>query len=565
MKTDRNAYRMKLQKQLQEKGQKATPVQLDQHIMALERAAAMLEVIKTIQDMGGNARYIVCDVTNRQAVGEAINEIKSSTDHVDYFIHAAGIEKSRKIESKSSEEVEQTVSVKADGFYLPFRALEKANLLPRSVVFFSSVAGRFGNSGQTDYSAANDMLSKFAAWLPSQYPDMKAISIDWGAWGELGMASRGNVPMLMERAGIEMLKPASAAPMVRKALELGLSGEYVVAGSLGMLSSSCEDNCGVDVGAANVALRAGKPFHKMFSHLTRFSIDQGVRLETELDPTQESYLHDHKINGIPVLPGVIGIEGFSVAAKYIASVLGSNNELFEVDRLENVHFLAPFKFYGNKPRTIQWNAVAFRTREGIKVEATLESDTTRRNGDVEHLLHFTANVFLLPGEHKSEQVVNPPQWSGKNLISSADIYKLFFHGPSFQVLESAQVNNGTLLGKFNKKLVEMTADDPILFATPLLIEMCFQTASLYEVGATGTLALPQSVGTLKLFKQPLNSIAIYAEVKPHQNSYSFDVRVVDAKGNVFLELTDYRTSALPYPAEEHLVDPLKKLVTAANQ
>jgi hypothetical protein len=40
---------------------------------------------------------------------------------------------------------------------------------------------------------------------------------------------------------------------------------------------------------------------------------------------------------------------------------------------------------------------------------------------------------------------------------------------------------------------------------------------------------------------------------------------VDAKGNVFLELTDYRTSALPYPAEEHLVDPLKKLVTAANQ
>jgi len=334
IKTDRNAFRMKLQKQLQEEGQKATPVQLDQHIMALERAAAMLEVIKTIQDTGGNARYIVCDVTNRQAVEEAINEIKNSTDHVDYFIHAAGIEKSRKIESKSSEEVEQTVSVKADGFYLPFRALEKANLLPRSVVFFSSVAGRFGNSGQTDYSAANDLLSKFAAWLPSQYPGMKAISIDWAAWGELGMASRGNIPMLMERAGIELLKPASAAPMVRKALELGLSGEYVVAGSLGMLSNSCEDNCGVDVGAANVALRAGKPIHKMFSHLTRFSIDQGVRLEAELDPAQESYLHDHKINGIPVFPGVKGIEGFSVVAKYIASVLGSNNGLFEVDRLE---------------------------------------------------------------------------------------------------------------------------------------------------------------------------------------------------------------------------------------
>jgi len=128
----------------------------------------------------------------------------------------------------------------------------------------------------------------------------------------------------------------------------------------------------------NVALRAGKPIHKMFSHLTRFSIDQGVRLEAELDPAQESYLHDHKINGIPVFPGVKGIEGFSVVAKNIASVLSSNNGLFEIDRLENVYFLAPLKFYGNKPYTIQWNAMAFRTNEGVKVAATLESDITRR-------------------------------------------------------------------------------------------------------------------------------------------------------------------------------------------
>jgi hypothetical protein len=38
---------------------------------------------------------------------------------------------------------------------------------------------------------------------------------------------------------------------------------------------------------------------------------------------------------------------------------------------------------------------------------------------------------------------------------------------------------------------------------------------------------------------------------------------VDAKGNVFLELTDYRTVALPYQADEQLVNPLKKLAAAA--
>ena len=567
LKSDRNAYRKKLQKQLQEKGEKATPVQLDQHIMAMERVAATLEMIDAIQSLGGSASYILCDVTNQDAVDAAIGQIKKSTDHVDYFIHAAGMEKSRKIESKSAEETEQTVAVKADGFYLTFRALEKANLLPRSVVFFSSLAGRFGNSGQTDYSAANDMLSKFAVWLPGQYPGMKAISIDWGAWDEVGMASRGNIPRLMERAGIEMLKPSSAAPMVRKALEFGLSGEFVVAGSLGLLSATCEDNCGLDVDSANAALRSGQPIYKMSSRLTGFSTEHGVRLEVELDPTQELYLQDHKINGIPVLPGVIGIEGFSIASRHIASVLGSNNGLFEVDRLENVQFLAPFKFYGDHARTVQWNAVAFRTGEGIKVEATLESDITRRNGGVEHFLHFTGNVYLLPGEHGEQEMVEPPQWNEKNLVTAKDIYKLYFHGPSFQVLESAQASHGMLLGKFNKESIQIADHEPSRFATPLLIEMCFQTAGLYEAGASGTLALPQSVGTLKLFKQPLNGLAIYAEVKPRREGerYSFDARVVDAKGNVFLELTDYRTVALPYKADEQLVNPLKKLAAAASE
>lgn len=566
LKSDRDAFRLALQKRLQAGGEKATPVQLENRIMALERAAATREMMETIRSLGGQAHYIVCDVADLQAVENAVNEVKSMTDRVDVFIHAAGIEKSRKIESKSLEEFEQTLSVKVDGFVNLFKTLERVGRLPGSIVFFSSVAGRFGNAGQTDYSAANDTLSKLSYWLPVVYPAMKAVSLDWGAWAEVGMASRGNIPMLMERAGIEMLKPAQAAPMVRRALELGLTGEYVVAGALGALET-CSDDCGVDVAAANQALRAGDPIHKMFSHVTGYNVDEGIRLEAELDPAQEFYLHDHMINGVPVLPGVMGIEGFSIAAKHIVSVLGSSRAGFEVTRLENVQFLAPFKFYGNKPRTIQWKAAALRTREGIRVDASLESDLARVDGGIDHLLHFTGTVFLTAETETSEQVVKPPKWQQKDIVTADDIYKLYFHGPSFQVLESAQSSKSGVLGKFNKRVVEIAADDPGLFATPLLVEMCFQTAGLYQAGATGVLALPQSVGKLQLFKQPLNGVPIYAEVHPRLegDSYAFDARVVDAKGNVFLELTDYRTSALPYPAEEQLVEPLKKLLPVAER
>ena len=101
---------------------------------------------------------------------------------------------------------------------------------------------------------------------------------------------------------------------------------------------------------------------------------------------------------------------------------------------------------------------------------------------------------------------------------------------------------------------------------PLLIEMCFQTAGLYEAGATGNLALPQSIGLLKVFNQPVSGVEIYSEVKPRllDGNYVFDARVIDAQGHVYLEMRDYRTSALPYPAERLLVEPFRKMIYSSN-
>ena len=52
------------------------------------------------------------------------------------------------------------------------------------------MAGRFGNLGQTDYSAANDLLCKLASAMRTTRPDTRAIVIDWTAWAGIGMASR---------------------------------------------------------------------------------------------------------------------------------------------------------------------------------------------------------------------------------------------------------------------------------------------------------------------------------------------------------------------------------------
>ena len=95
---------------------------------------------------------------------------------------------------------------------------------------------------------------------------------------------------------------------------------------------------------------------------------------------------------------------------------------------------------------------------------------------------------------------DPPKWGKKKAVSAEDIYKLYFHGPSFQVLDAAQSYRSNVLGRLNKDLVMDATGKPGPMSTPLLIELCFQTAGLWEAGATGTLALPASVGkTHRLF------------------------------------------------------------------
>jgi hypothetical protein len=223
------------------------------------------------------------------------------------------------------------------------------------------VAGRFGNSGQTDYSAANDLLCKIASAVRNQYPGIKAVAIDWSAWGGVGMATRGNIPTLMKMAGIDMVPPEQAAPMVRAELLAG-TGEAVIAGSLGALLGARCPHGGMDLAKADHALRAGQPIHPMLSHVADFDLNRGLTLEAELDPKTQPFLYDHAMDGTPILPGVMGIEGFSVAARHISSVLASGKGGFEVSRLEDILFLAAFKFYRNAPGHLDgvWGARASR-------------------------------------------------------------------------------------------------------------------------------------------------------------------------------------------------------------
>ena len=568
LKTDRIGLVGEMMKRIAAKGMKATPALAEQSVANLERAAATLDTLDQVEKVGGKAHYLVCDVTDTASVQAAAQQVARTAGHVDVFIHAAGIERSRHLESKPFEEFKLVVTVKTEGFYQIFKNLESSGALPRAVVFFSSIAGRFGNSGQTDYSSANDMLSKTASVLQQQYPGMKAVSIDWGAWAVVGMSARGNIPELMKRAGIEMIHPSAAVPRVYAELRRG-NGEVVVAGALGAMET-LQQRASLDVERANAALAAGAPAHSMLSHVSDFHAQTGIVLEAELDPTREPYLKDHALNGIPVLPGVMGIEGFSAAARHITSILASEHGGLEVTHLEDIQFLAPFKFYRDQPRTLTWKALPVREADGLVVNIVLESTMLLKTKAVQKLLHFSGKVFMAPASQKAvaEASAQAPQWNGNPGVEANEIYKLYFHGPAFQVLEAVQISGEQVLGLLNHQLPPTTQSGHALVSTPLLVELCFQTAGIWEVGKTGIMALPRSIESLTLHAQKMNGNPIYAEVSPvhgEDGTLSFDARVIDSSGRLFLELKNYRTIQLPYSVEQHLLTPMQKLVEGQNQ
>ena len=127
-------------------------------------------------------------------------QVRESSDRIDLLLHAAGVEVSRALPDKEPREFDLVHGVKADGW---FNVMKAAGDLPiGATVVFSSVAGRFGNAGQCDYGAANDLLCKITSSLRRTRPDTRALAVDWTAWGGIGMATRGSMPEIMEMAGV---------------------------------------------------------------------------------------------------------------------------------------------------------------------------------------------------------------------------------------------------------------------------------------------------------------------------------------------------------------------------
>ena len=134
----------------------------------------------------------------------------------------------------------------------------------------------------------------------------------------------------------------------------------------------------------------------MTGKVTGMGLHQGLTVETTLDPARQPFLSDHQINGTPVLPGVMGIEGLAETARVLFPEM-------HLGKIEDVCFHSPFKFYRGQPRTLLLQADFDLDGDDIMAHCRLVgSRTLHGQTEPEITTHFTARVRLVSSRR------NPP-------------------------------------------------------------------------------------------------------------------------------------------------------------
>ncbi|MFD0449103.1 SDR family NAD(P)-dependent oxidoreductase [Streptomyces indonesiensis] len=193
---------------LKAEGEQLTPKRVEELFRAVTGAREIRQTLERVRESGGEAEYLAVDITDPAATAASLAPYR---ERVTGLVHGAGVLADQLIANKKASEVERVFAPKLAGLRSVMAALDADKL--RHVVLFSSVAGFFGNRGQSDYAMANETLNAWAVSWKQHHPRARVTSLNWGAW-DSGMVSP-EIKAVFEERGITLIpvdEGASSSP-----------------------------------------------------------------------------------------------------------------------------------------------------------------------------------------------------------------------------------------------------------------------------------------------------------------------------------------------------------------
>ena len=484
---------------------KVTMVEWNKEWQKYTRSMDVYLTLDRIEKTGNKARYHSVDVMDRENMIALGKSLKRKITGV---IHGAGLEDSKLVADKGHDIFDRVVRVKLDGWKSLMAATESSGT--KSLKFaacFTSVAGRFGNGGQTDYAAANCVLDAEMARLTAS-GKCRAVAIGWTGWKDVGMATRGSIEAVFAAAGIETLDVTTGVDIFVDEALAGGKRRVLACGSLGLMDRFDSFR--------EPPLRLPSEMSAIIADPTRFAlIDKVIGLdehtslltETTLSTELHPFLVDHAIDGVPYHPGVMALEMFAENAlllKPTTCLAGFENVSFglPVKLLKDEIKVRVVAEYNNSDGDIHW------------INCKLVSDLMNSKGEIfGEREHHSATVRLveksddlsnfLQSEIEQMPDIGTPPLDELILLPSF-IYQRYFHGPRFQSHggiirgignEMTPGADGIALMRNQLPITEqfsseVDGEEVLLEALPMLIEAGFQNSGFVAMESEGFSSLP---------------------------------------------------------------------------
>ncbi len=387
--TDDAGLKRAVLQQAKAAGEAVKPADIGRRVRNILASREVNETLNAIRKAGGEAMYCVADVSDADAVASAVSQGRQAFGTISGIIHGAGVLADRFIADKTEEQARFVLGVKLLGLEALLSAVGDDAL--KVLAVFSSVAGRAGNRGQSDYAMANEVLNRVASQYAATHSSTVVRSIGWGPWAG-GMVD-ASLKARFDAAGVALVDLHDGARRFVDELTPGGDVELVIGGAP----------------SDGALLADDRPTSASFN--------------VRVDKASHSWLIDHTITDVPVLPVVMTLEWFVRAARAFRPEL-------TVSAVEDVKVrrgvTLPHFYNGGDVFSLD---IAEAGPGQLAVSLT-SADPRAPGGRAKH---YDATVAVQPEPEELPQnavapSLNLAEWTGT-------IYgDVLFHGPDFQVI-----------------------------------------------------------------------------------------------------------------------------------
>ncbi|WP_158750017.1 type I polyketide synthase [Acidobacterium sp. S8] len=169
---------------------------------------------------GANVRVhpVVADISKAEQIEELSSRIAADGAELRGIVHAAGTLDDGTMTQQTPERFATVFAPKVSGGWLLHQFSLKYPL--DFFVMFGSASALLGLSGQSNYAAANAFLDSLAELRHQR--GLPATSVAWGAWSDIGMATRVKIAQRSTVIGIGSISPDKGMELQEQAILSGM-------------------------------------------------------------------------------------------------------------------------------------------------------------------------------------------------------------------------------------------------------------------------------------------------------------------------------------------------------